>query len=249
MKGRSIFSILCLCITLMRPLAAQVASSTTLVGTVTDTSGAAVPGARVVAVQDATKASYKGVTSGTGDYTLPYVAVGTYTITVDAGGFQRVVHTNVSIEVNHTVRSDFALPLGAVTDQVIVSDAPPAIATDDAALVQTLSSTTISSLPVVGHDALQLALTSAGVQLSSNVTVGDPPGEAFAGPGYRGEQQDVSLDGVTLMNSIHVTVDFPPSPDALQEFSCRAALETENVGNGVVLQHLNRFFRTFGARR
>jgi hypothetical protein len=245
MKGRSIFSILCLCITLMRPLAAQVASSTTLVGTVTDTSGAAVPGARVVAVQDATKASYKGVTSGTGDYTLPYVAVGTYTITVDAGGFQRVVHTNVSIEVNHTVRSDFALPLGAVTDQVIVSDAPPAIATDDAALVQTLSSTTISSLPVVGHDALQLALTSAGVQLSSNVTVGDPPGEAFAGPGYRGEQQDVSLDGVTLMNSIHVTVDFPPSPDALQEFSVQTGTYSAQYGGHLGI-HVNAISKTGG---
>jgi Carboxypeptidase regulatory-like domain len=245
MKGKLIFCILCLCITLIKPLGAQVASSTTLVGTVTDNSGAVISGAAVVAVQDSTKVAYKGITSGTGDYTLPYVAVGTYTITVEAAGFQRVLHTNVSIEVNHTVRSDFALPPGTVTNQVTVSDTPPAIATDDAALVQTLSTTQIASLPVVGHDALQLALTSAGVQLSSNVTVGDPPGEAFAGPGYRGEQQDVSLDGVTLMNSIHVTVDFPPSPDALQEFSVQTGTYSAQYGGHLGI-HVNAVTKAGG---
>lgn len=245
MTGKLIFCNLCLCSLLIRPLAAQVASSTTLVGTVTDNSGAVIPGAIVVAVQDATKAAYKGVTSGAGDYTLPYVAVGTYTITVEAPGFEKVVHTNVSIEIDHTVRSDFSLPLGAVTNQVTVSDVPPAIATDDASLVQTLSTTTISSLPVVGHDALQLALTSAGVQLSSNVTVGDPPGEAFAGPGYRGEQQDVSLDGVTLMNSIHVTVDFPPSPDALQEFSVQTGTYSAQYGGHLGI-HVNAVTKAGG---
>jgi hypothetical protein len=54
------------------------ASATTLVGTVTDSSGAAIPNASVVAVQNATKVSYKGQTTATGDYSLPYVDVGTY---------------------------------------------------------------------------------------------------------------------------------------------------------------------------
>src|SRR5438034_9729661 len=94
---------------LSRPALAQVASSTTLVGTVTDTSGAVVPGARVVAVQDATKVAYKGQTSSTGNYTLPYVAVGSYTITVEAPGLGKSVHTNVLLEVNQTVRTDFTL--------------------------------------------------------------------------------------------------------------------------------------------
>lgn len=245
MKCKLIFCILCLCIALVRPLAAQVASSTTLVGTVTDSSGAVIPGASVVAVQDATKVAFKGVAGGTGDYTLPYVAVGTYTITVEAVGFQKVTHTNVLVEVNHTVRTDFVLNPGNVTNEVTVTEAPPAIATDDAALVQTLGNTAISSLPVVGHDAFQLALTTAGVQLSSNVTVGDPPGEQFAGPGFRGEQQDVSLDGVTLMNSIHVTVDFPPSPDALQELSVQTGTYSAQYGGHLGI-HVNAVTKTGG---
>src|SRR5215470_10590490 len=96
-----------LCAALSQPALGQVASSTTLVGTVTDSSGAVIPGASVVAVQDATKVAYKGQTSSTGNYTLPYVAVGSYTITVGAAGFGKAVHTNVLVEVNQTVRADF----------------------------------------------------------------------------------------------------------------------------------------------
>ena len=201
MKSIIFLSVVGLCAALTRPLLCQVASSTTLVGTVTDTSGAVVPGARVVAVQDATKVAYKGQTSSTGNYTLPYVAVGSYTITVEAPGLGKSVHTNVLLEVNQTVRTDFTLKVGVVSNEVTVSSTPPPIATDDAALIQTTSTVAIASLPVAGHDTLKLALTTAGVQQSGDVVVGDPPGESFAGPGTRGEQNDVTLDGVTIMNT------------------------------------------------
>ena len=62
MKGVFIFCVLVLCAALSRPALAQVASSTTLVGTVTDSSGAVIPGVSVIAVQDATKVAYKGRT-------------------------------------------------------------------------------------------------------------------------------------------------------------------------------------------
>jgi hypothetical protein len=64
MKGKLIFCVLSLCILLTKPVWGQVASSTTLVGAVTDASGAVIPNATVVAVQDATKVAFKGVTSG-----------------------------------------------------------------------------------------------------------------------------------------------------------------------------------------
>jgi hypothetical protein len=71
MKVKLILCALGLCISLFRAMSGQVASSTTLVGAVTDDSGAVIPNARILAVQDATKMAYKGVTSGTGDYVLP----------------------------------------------------------------------------------------------------------------------------------------------------------------------------------
>src|SRR5580698_4830447 len=135
MKGLFFICLLGLCAALIRPALGQVASSTTLVGTVTDSSGAVVPGAKVVAVQDATKVAFKGQTSSSGNYTLPYVAVGTYTITVEAPNFGTSVHTNVLVEINQTVRTDFALTVGTVTNEVTVSSTPPPVATDDAALI------------------------------------------------------------------------------------------------------------------
>src|SRR5258706_6043975 len=179
MKSRFIFCVLGLCAALIRPALGQVASSPTLVGTVTDSSGAVVPGARVVAVQDATKVAYKGQTSSTGNYTLPYVAVGTYTITVEAPSFGKSVHSNVLVGVNQTVRSDFVLKVGAMTNEVTVSGSAPPMATDDATLVQTISTVAISSLPVAGHDTFKLALITAEVQQSDDAIVGDPPGESF----------------------------------------------------------------------
>ena len=208
MKGK-LFFVFSLCALMSRPMSGQVASSTTLVGTVTDNSGAVVAGADVIAVQNATKVSYHGKTTASGDYSLPYVDVGTYTITVQAVDFDKVVHSNVLVEVNATVRTDFSLKLGSVSNEVTVTDSPPPLATDDAALIQTLSTDAINNLPIAGHDSLKLALTTAGVIQSGDVTVGDPPGESFAGPGTRGEQNDVTLDGVTIMNTLHTTIDFP----------------------------------------
>ena len=231
MKRISIFCLLTVLSAFCMPAArAQVASATTLVGTVTDSSGAALIGAKVTAVQAATKVSYKGVTTSAGEYSLPYVDVGTYTITVESPGFQKFARTDISIQVNQTVRADFTLTVGEVTNEIIVSGAPPPIETDDASIVQTLGSEAISSLPVAGHDTLKLALTTAGVIQAGDVTVGDPPGESFAGPGQRGEQNDVSLDGVTMLNTIHRTVDFPPSPDAIQEVSVQTGTYSAQYG-------------------
>jgi hypothetical protein len=245
MKGTSVFGVLVLCAMLSRPASGQVASSTSLVGTVTDSSGAVVPGASVVAVQDATKVAYKGQTSSTGNYALPYVAVGTYTITVEAAGFGKSVHTDVLVGVNQTVRTDFVLKVGAVTNEVTVSSASLAIATDDAALIQTISTVAIASLPVAGHDTFKLALTTAGVQQSDDVIVGDPPGESFAGPGTRGEQNDVTLDGVTMMNTLHTTVNFPVSPDAVQELSVQTGTYSAQYGSYLGV-HINAVSKTGG---
>ncbi|MCU1225579.1 MAG: hypothetical protein JWQ42_3672 [Edaphobacter sp.] len=229
----------------VRRAVGQAASATTLVGTVTDSSGAAVPNASVIAVQDATKVAYKGQTTDSGDYSLPYVEVGMYTITVEMPGFQKFTRTHVVVEVNQIVRTNFSLVVGEVTNEITVSGAAPPIATDDAAIMQTLATEAISSLPVQGHDTFKLSLTTAGVIQSGDLTVGDPPGESFAGPGQRGEQNDVSLDGVTMLNTIHRTVDFAPSPDAVQEVSVQTGTYSAQYGTYLGV-HINAISKSGG---
>lgn len=214
------------------PAMAQLASSTSLVGTVTDTSGAIVPKAAVQAVNTATRVSYKAVTSDTGIYHILYIPVGTYTITVTAQGFRTAVHTNVIVQNNQTVRTDFVLQVGSVATSVTVTSATPVISTDDATIGHTISAENVMRLPVNGQDPFKLATISSNVQIyQTDNAQGNPPGERFMGAGTRQIQNDVTLDGVTLMNALYMTVNLRPDPSAVQEVNVLTGTYSAQYGN------------------
>jgi Carboxypeptidase regulatory-like domain/TonB dependent receptor len=226
-----------------RPVFGQAASSTTLVGTVTDSSGGVLTGASIVAVHDATKVTFDVKTNRGGLYRIPFVPEGTYTIMAQSEGFETVVHSNVVVGVNQTVRNDFALKVGEFTTEVTVTGS--ARHTDDASLSQMIPNATITELPVVGHDTLKMATTTAGVTLASETAVGDPPGEDFHGPGTRGVSNNVRLDGVTIMNTIHGKTNFKPSPDAIQELSVQVGTYSAEYG-GYMGVHINAVSKAGG---
>src|SRR5438046_3191163 len=91
-----------------------------LVGNVTDASGAAVPGATVVIRDISTGISRTGVTSETGTYSFAAVDPGTYAVSVERQGFKKAVKDRVEVLVNSTVRADLTLTVGAVTESVTV---------------------------------------------------------------------------------------------------------------------------------
>ena len=101
----------------------------TLTGQVTDPSGAVIAGASVTAVNNATGQTYTGNTSAAGDYFIPFVLPGTYTVTVKATGFKTAVQENVTLRASQTYGLNFKLELGAVSQEVTVTGAPPAIET------------------------------------------------------------------------------------------------------------------------
>ncbi|HEV2501251.1 MAG TPA: carboxypeptidase regulatory-like domain-containing protein [Terriglobia bacterium] len=213
------------------PAGAQLASSTNLTGTVTDTSGAVVPGANVKAVNTATQIAYNALTNGAGIYNILYIPVGTYRLSVTARGFDTAVHTNIIVENNQTARTDFVLHVGSVQTSVTVSSAPPPIATDDATIGQTITTTDIAQLPVNGQDPLKLATINSSVMLNADNAQGNPPGERFQGAGTRQIQNDVTLDGVTLMNALYMTVNFRPDPAAVQEVNVLTGTYSAQYGN------------------
>jgi hypothetical protein len=108
---------------------AQLAATTSLVGTVVDTSGAAVPNANIVAIEVMTGDTYRAVTDVEGNYNFPFVRDGTYTVTASIKGFRTDTHKDIIVEINRTVRVDFALQVGMVTQTVTVSGGAPPIAT------------------------------------------------------------------------------------------------------------------------
>jgi len=210
---RLLFSCLFLCFS----LSAQVANNTTLVGTVTDANGAVVNGAAVTAVNVATNDTYTGTTNDEGSYTISFIREGVYSITVEHAGFTKLTQKGILVEINKTVRTDFSLKVGAVTETVVVDSVVPPIATDDASLAETISSRAVVDLPLNGRDALKLAATTSNVIVGpkSNPT-GVPPGEDFIGAGQREITNSLTLDGITIMNNLITVTHVVPSVDSIQ---------------------------------
>jgi hypothetical protein len=113
-------------------------TSTTILGTVTDASGAVLPGAKVTATNTRTSVSRETVTSSTGDFSFPLLDVGVYEVTVDAKGFKQEVRRNIILEINEKVRADFSLQVGATTEKIEVTAETAQLRTDDATLGNTI---------------------------------------------------------------------------------------------------------------
>ena len=101
---------------------AQLATTTSLVGTVSDTSGKSIPNAKITAVEAGTQDTYNTTTTEQGYYSIGFVRVGTYNITVECPGFQKVTQTGILVEINQTVRTDVTLAVGTISQSVAESD-------------------------------------------------------------------------------------------------------------------------------
>lgn len=196
----------------------QISSSTSLVGTVTDPTGSAVVGVHITAVNTATKVTYSGVTNSDGYYLIQFVQPGSYDLTADAPSFSKTTVTGQVVLSNASVRTDFQLKVGAVSDTVSVTAATPAISTDDATLGETFDTRAVEDLPLMGHNAIEAAATASNVMIGPTSSyLGVPPGEDFIGAGQREIQNSINLDGVTIMNSLISLAPARPSSDMISE--------------------------------
>ena len=216
---------------------AQLASTTSLVGDVTDAAGAVVTGASVQAINESTKDEYASTTSNDGHYQIQFVKIGGYTITVSKPGFQSVTHTGIQVETNQTVRSDFRMPVGQVSQSVVVSADTPPIATDDPTLSEVIDTKSTQDLPNNGRDSLRLAATTPGVLPGLKQGASNPGlGEDFIAAGSREIQNSVSLDGVSIMNNLGSQATFKPSLDAVQEMQVQTGTYAAQYGGYLGLQ-------------
>jgi hypothetical protein len=199
-------------------LMAQVGNNTTLVGTVSDPDGHMVSGAKITAVNEATKVAYPGTTNERGDYAIQFVQPGTYDITVDNAGFSKVVKTGVIVAIDQAARTDFKMLVGNDTTSVTISASTPPLETDDATLGETFDTKTVADLPLLGHNALEVATSASNVTIGGNSSYsGVPPGEDFIGAGQREIQNSLNLDGVSIMNNLLSAAPARPSSDMISE--------------------------------
>ena len=129
------------------PLAAQAVNGT-LLGIVTDTTGASVANAHVTVTESSTGVAQQTISNESGNYSLPGLQPGTYTVTVEAQGFKRDSHEHIDLLSNTSTRVDVALVTGSVTETVLVTSAPPLLQTDRADISTKIEAQQVSNLPL-----------------------------------------------------------------------------------------------------
>src|SRR5271157_3681918 len=208
-------------------LRAQVDAGSIL-GTVTDESGAVIAGATVTLTNEGTAASLSTTTGSDGVYKFSPVKIGTYKIDVVYKGFQSVTAKGVEVNIASNVVQNFTLKPGSVSEAIEVTAAAPLLESQSAAVGQVVDSRSVNDLPLNGRNFTFLAQISAGVNTPQADTRGNAASGAFAANGLRPSQNNYLLDGIDNNSD---TVDFLngtnyivlPPVDAVQEFKVQTS--------------------------
>jgi hypothetical protein len=171
-----------------------------ILGTVTDTTGAAVSGATVTIHNVETGIDRITTTSADGSYLIPELPIGNYNVSVELNGFQRLVTSGVAVEIGAMRRVDVVLKPGQLSQQVVVSgENVPVVETSTDTLGGSFQSTQVEDLPINGRDYTKLLIMVPGTAGEPNGG-GDSPGSygLFSSNGSRGRSNNYLLDGTDM---------------------------------------------------
>jgi hypothetical protein len=210
--------------------------SATVLGTIRDAGGAAVPGANVTLRNVATGISTTAQSDENGDFQIPNVKIGTYRVSAEAAGFSVAVAENVVVTVNARQRVDLTMQPGAVTETVTITDAAQLLETDSSVRGQVVQRQQIVNLPLNGRSYANLTLLAPGVRESSqNAATGSGREAAFNVNGLRNTVNNFLLDGVDnnaygTSNQSFSSQVVQVSPDAVQEFKVQTNTYSAEFG-------------------
>ena len=202
-----------------------------VVGTVKDTSGALLPNVTVTATNTDTGIATSTKTEQNGDFVITPLHIGRYSVSVEATGFNREIRKNIVLDVQQSIRLDFALKVGAVSETMEVTGASPLLETESASLGNVVTAETVEELPLNGRRYTDLAELTSGVAkvIEGPVNGGSTPtngnaGGSFAVNGTRGDQNNFILDGIDNNSNDNGDVAVLSSVDSIAEFK----IETSN---------------------
>lgn len=236
LSGRLLRSLFLLAFLSLLPVSRMFAQADqgTITGTVTDTTGAVVPNAQVTLTSTDTGLVLKTTADGNGVYTFSPIKIGNYSVSGTATGFSTTTQQNVHLDVQQRLAVNLQLKLGAATETVEVTTAPPLMQTEEGSTGQVMDTKTINNTPLNGRNWVFIAQLSAGVSPPSG-SRGAGSGD-FNANGQRAEQNNFILDGVDNNNNV---VDFlngasfivRPPPDALAEFKIQTGAYSAEFGH------------------
>jgi hypothetical protein len=217
-------------------------------GTVTDSSGGVVPGAKVTIVNMRTSAERQTSANTEGFYNAPNLGTGEYSVSATAEGFRKAVRSGVELPVGGAIVADLELSPGAVGDTVEVTAEEPGVEAASSTLNYEVNSTTVRELPLNGRDWTSLALLQPGVGAVdqsalavSNQRANRGLGSQLSIGGNRPQQNNYRLDGITINDYSNggpgSILGVVLGVEAVQEFSVVTSNAPANygrMGGGVV---------------
>jgi hypothetical protein len=207
-----------------------------IVGTVTDPSGAVMPGATITALNEATQVSQSAVTGSGGTYAIPHLLVGTYTVSVDAKGFQKGSTSGITLDVSQQREVNFKLVVLGVSETVKVDTTPPLLNTTDATIAGLVSEEQVQNLPLNGRSIVGLVFMQPGVVADTGGMgwmTGQGAGGQWIANGNRGETMVGTLDNADVSDAEMGTTQFQNfNLDAIAEFKVLQNNYSAEYGQG-----------------
>ena len=218
-----------------------------LSGTVADRTGAILPGAQVMAVENSTQFKTAVTASADGTYSMPTLSPGTYTVSVMANGFKTETRANIVLTAGQVVHLDFGLSPGSVSQTVqVAAETASLIDTSSPTIATTLDSQAVSNLPNEGRNPYVLATLTPGVVDTASGGYFKGHSSQFTNP-YSGVAVQITTFGISGHNRLTLNgipddaperfsgatyLDFTPSPDAVQEAKIEDGVFDAQIGHG-----------------
>src|SRR5437867_3355846 len=220
-------------------LAAQAVTGT-IIGVITDSSGAVMPGASVTLTNTGTGLTRIVITDSNGEYTAPLLPTGKYTVKAELSGFKTVTTPDVALGVDQKFRVNMRLEIGAVEESITVTGASPLVQTSSSELGTTVAEEQIKTLPLNGRNFVNLTRTVPGVVRGIPGANIDGAGSlawrasaSFSANGQRPRDNNYMLDGVDNNETWLQTVVLFPSVDALDEFKLQTSTYSAEFGRSL----------------
>lgn len=229
-------AILCFALLCAMPLTAQDARGTVL-GRVMDESGSVIPGAEVRITNENTGVVAAAKANDSGNFVLPYLIPGTYTLSVEMAGFKRWVRPGIQVRINDSVEVNVDLSVGDVTESVEVISTTPLLSTAEASLGQVIDERRVLELPQFAGNAMDLVHLAPGTVNGTNLRLrkagfNNAPSQ-FATDGGGNYQNEFSIDGVsnTYSDGTSPRVAFSPPATAISEFKVQTSAFDASLGH------------------
>jgi Carboxypeptidase regulatory-like domain/TonB-dependent Receptor Plug Domain len=234
---RRLHFIFLLCLSLIVTLTCAPAPAqtvdTAIIGTITDSSGAAIPGATVVVSSSATGIKKQAVTGSGGEYTINYLTPGNFDVTVSANGFRSAEQTNIVLQINQQARVNLVMGVAGQEQTIQVQGTQPLLQTEDASLGVVVGADSAANLPLNGRKFNDLAILTPGVTVyNPDNHSSSTDGSAISAYGSQVTWAQVNVDGVTMVNNRHAYINVYPSVDAIQEFKVLTGNAEAEYGGG-----------------